>query len=116
MREEVVHRALASVTAHDEGERPLVPLGVRQPNDHRLEYRWVGHERVLEGDGADPLAAGLDDILGAIANRDPAVGIDRGDVSGPEPAVLREAVARLRRIVIVAQHPRAADLELAHRL
>ncbi len=64
---------------------------------------------------ADPLAAGLDDVLRAVGDAHVALGVDGHDVAGLEPAVLREAVlalvAEVRR-----RDPRAAHLELAHRL
>jgi hypothetical protein len=34
----------------------------------------------------DPLAARLDDVLGPVADRDVALGVDAADVAGAEPA------------------------------
>src|SRR5207253_1817724 len=60
--------------------------------------------------------AGLDHVLRAILDRDRAVAVDRDDVAGLEPAVVRPAVGRLGRVVVGARDPDAAHLELAHRL
>ena len=38
---------------------------------------------------ADPLAAGLDDVLRAVGDAHVALGVDRHDVAGLEPAVAR---------------------------
>ena len=42
--------------------------------------------------------------------------MDRDDVAGAEPAVVRPAVRLLRRVVVAGRDPGAAHLELAHRL
>jgi hypothetical protein len=47
----------------------------------------VRHRDVLQVDGADPLAAGLDHVLAAVGDLHEAVGVDGGDVAGGEPAV-----------------------------
>src|SRR5205823_7380308 len=72
--------------------------------------------RVLELDGRDPLATGLDHVLRAVLDLDEATRVDRDDVAGAEPAVLRPAVRGLGRVVIRRGDPGSAHLELAHRL
>src|SRR5581483_8331273 len=52
----------------------------------------------------------------AVLDPDEAARLDRDDVAGPEPAVLRPAVGLLGRLVVGGGDPRAADLELADRL
>src|SRR5665811_1928082 len=57
-----------------------------------LENIAVGHPAVADGDvfqldGADPFAAGLDHVLGAVGDLHVAIGVDGGDVAGREPAL-----------------------------
>ena len=61
----------------------------------------VPHQLVLEVDGGDPLAAGLDDVLGAVGDADVAALVDRGDVAGAQPAVV-ELLGRVRVLVVRA--------------
>ena len=76
----------------------------------------MAHERVLERDRRDPLAARLDEVLRAVLHLDEAVGVDGHDVAGPEPAVVRPAVGALLRLEVRGRDRRATHLELAHRL
>src|SRR5207302_3506684 len=62
----------------------------------------------------DPLAAGLDHVLGAVDDRYVTVGRDRGDVAGAEPAVARHA-RRVGAVVVAGADPRPAHLDLAER-
>jgi hypothetical protein len=59
-------------------------------DDGGLGDHGMGHDLVLELDRADPFAARLDHVLGAVAQLDVAVVVDGGDVAGLEPAVLGE--------------------------
>src|SRR3712207_8569212 len=45
-------------------QRPLAPLVVRDADDAGLPHLRVRHEVVLQLHRADPLPAGLDDVLG----------------------------------------------------
>src|SRR5262249_37743278 len=84
--------------------------------DHRgLEYLGVAHDRVLELDARDPLAAAFDHVLRAVLDLDVPLGVDGGDVAGPEPAVV-ERLRASRVIVVFADDPRTANLDLPHRL
>src|SRR5690606_20416524 len=69
----------------------------------------------------DPLAAGLDDVLGPVGEGEEAVGADDADVAGLEPAVLAELVGGAQRflagsVVVGAGDPRAADFQLTRGL
>ena len=101
---------------HDDRERPLRPLLVGHGDDRGLGDGRVAHERVLERDRGDPLAARLDEVLRAVLDLDVAVRLDGDDVAGLEPAVVRPAVRAVRRVVVGGRDPDAAHLELAHRL
>ena len=103
-----------ALAQHAHRERPLRPLLVGDRDHRRLGDRRVPHQRVLERDGRDPLAAGLDEVLGAVLDLDVAVGVDRDDVAGLEPAVVRPAVGRVRGVEVGRGDRRAAHLELAH--
>ena len=50
---------------------------------------------IFDIDGADPLAARLDDVLGAIGDLHRPVLVDIGDVAGVEKAVLIEHIAAI---------------------
>ena len=113
---QLVGRRGCAFAQHDRGERPLVPLRVGHGDDGRLGDRGMRHQRVLELDRRDPLAAGLDHVLRAILDLDVAARVDRHDVAGLEPAVVGPALRLLGRVVVRRGDPRAAHLELAHRL
>ena len=113
---QLLRRGVLALAQHDDRERPLRPLLVRDGDDRRLGDRRMAHERVLERDRRDPLAARLDEVLRAVLHLDEAVGMDRDDVAGLEPAVVRPAVGALVRLEVRRGDRRAAHLELAHRL
>src|SRR5579862_198293 len=113
---EFLARRRLALAQHDRCERPLGPLLVGDRDHSRLRHGRMGHERVLELDGRDPLAARLDHVLRAILDLDEAPRADGNDVAGPEPAVRRPAVRALGRVEVGRSDPRAAHLELAHRL
>src|SRR6478672_6230546 len=77
---------------YDDRNRSLVPLRVRHGDHDRFTYVRVREEHALERDAADPLAAGLHEILGPILNRYAAARVDRDDVARTEPAVAGESV------------------------
>ena len=71
----------------DDEEGAFVPFGVFGGDDGGFGDVGVGDGDVFELDGADPLAAGFDDVLGAVGDFHDAVCVDGGDVAGWEPAV-----------------------------
>ena len=113
---QLVGRRRLALAADADGQRPLVPLLVRDRDHGRLGDRRVRHQRVLEVDRRDPLAAGLDHVLRAVLDHHVALGVERGDVAGLEPAVVGPALGLLGRLVVAGRDPGAAHLELAHRL
>src|SRR6185295_3448241 len=72
--------------------------------------------RVFKIDRADPFAAGLHHVLGAVHDLHIAVGIHGGDIAGAEPAVLGPAILLLGRFVVARGDPRPADLDLSRAL
>ena len=82
--------------------------------DHRrLPDLGVRHQLVLQLDRRDPLAARLDEVLGAVDEADPPSLVHRGDVAGAQPSVVGEALARPRVVVVRRRDPRPAALQLA---
>src|ERR1700730_7432368 len=99
---------------HDGGQRPLAPPLARAPDPRPPPPARVTHQRVLQLHGGDPLATGLDRVLGPVGERDEAQPVDRPDVTGAQPAV-----AELLRVIVSVVgpgDPRSADLDLADRL
>src|SRR5919198_1534128 len=77
---EIVARRVLALLQHDDGQRPLLPLLVRHSDHRGLRDGRVAHDRVLERDGGDPLAARLDDVLRAVLDVDAAALLDGHDV------------------------------------
>src|SRR5262245_61617946 len=109
-----VDRGRGAGAQHDAGERPLLPAFVRHPHDRRFDDVRVCHDRILELDRRDPLAARLDHILRPVGDLDEAVRVDGADVARAQPAVV-ELVGR-RILVVRGRDPRATDLDLARGL
>ena len=65
-------------------------------------------------DRRNPFTAGLDDVLGAVGQRDEALRIDAADVPGSKPAVVE--LRRIGILVVRTGDPRTANLYLAHGL
>src|SRR6266699_73535 len=74
------------------------------------------HQRVLELDRRDPLAAGLDHVLRPILDLDVSLWIERDDVTRLEPTVVRPAIRGIGGLVVRRGNPRPAYLQLTHRL
>ena len=95
----------------DDQEGAFVPFGVAGGDDGGFGDVGVADSDVLELDGADPLAAGFDDVLGAVGDLHRAAGVDGGDVAGGEPAVRVAVVGVCAHVA--AGDPGAADGEVA---
>src|SRR5690606_36075617 len=78
----------------------LAPFRVR-PSDHRRE-RNPRHlaDDLLDLGGVDPLAAGLDQVLGAPGDHEVAVGLDAREVAGIEPAVVVDGWTGLAEVAL----------------
>ena len=66
-------------------QRPLRPALVGLGDHRRLDDVRVGHQLVLQLDRGDPLAAGLDHVLGAVGDLHEALGVHRRDVARAQP-------------------------------
>ncbi len=82
---------------HDVSQRTLTPALIRPGHDRRFPDGGVGHELALQLHRADPFAARLHEVLGAIDDLDDPVRGDAGDVAGAQPAIVE--VARVGVIV-----------------
>ena len=73
---------------------------------------------VLDLGRIDVLAAGDQHVLGAVDDRDEAVGVDRGDVAGVQPAVDDRLGGRLGPVPVAEHHvgPRHQDLAVLARI
>ena len=69
----------------------------------------------LDLDGRDVLAAGDDDVLGAILDLDVAVGMGHGEIAGPVPAAGERLIRRLRIFQISLHAVVAAEQNFADR-
>ena len=79
-------------------------------------HRRMLVERDLDLDARDVLAAGDDDVLGAVLDLDVTVGMLDREIAGVHPAAA-EGLGRRLRVLEVAEHHRvAADHDLAHGL
>src|SRR5688500_9926832 len=112
--EQLVLRHLLTGALHRHHDRALVPFRVLH-----ADHRGLGDRRVLDGDvlqvdGADPFAARLDHVLGAVGDLHVAVGVDGGDVAGREPALAQHLAALA--LEVAAGDPRAAHHQVAEAL
>ena len=105
-------RGLTRLQHHDR-QRALVPLGMRHGDDGGFGDRRMAHQRGLERHGADPLAAGLHQVLRRSVSSMQPPRRDRHDVAGPEPAVFGEPGIGARRVVVLRRRP--TDLALRAR-
>jgi len=97
---------------HDE-QRPLLPLRMERGHHRGLHHVGMAARRVLERDRADPLAAGLDEVLRPIDDRDVAVLVDRGDVARDQPSLAVERFAGA--LEVARRDPRALRAQVADR-
>ena len=88
---------------------------MRHADHGRFGYGGMPDRRILEFDGTDPLATGLDDILGSVGYCHVALGVDRRYIAGVEPAVIRVRTGAAIELEVVAAYPGTAALQRAVR-
>jgi hypothetical protein len=99
----------------DERLRSLAPEVVGHRDHGAFQHRRMGDDRLLDLDAGDVLAAGVDDVLPAVAQLDVTVRMPDGEVAGVEPAAV-EDLARGRLVLeVAAHHVVAPHDDLAHR-
>ena len=113
-RQQLVGRGHRALLDHHGDQGPLAPPLVGHGDHGGLDDAGMGHDLVLELHRGDPLTAGLDHVLGAVA--DLHVAPPSSDPMSPvrsHPSWNRSG----RRVPVVgAGDPRPADLELPDRL
>ena len=77
-----------AVLDRDEGAGRFAPAFVGAGDDGGVEYGGVAVEDGFDLDRRDVLAAGDDDVLGAVLQLDIAVLVHHAEVAGVEPAAL----------------------------
>ena len=111
-REELENFGLIDLTIvipNDEQKRPLIPLWMRNADRGCFEDARAADCSILELDRADPFAAGLDHILGAVRDPDRAVGVYGCHVPSVEPLAFFAGVFLL--LEIAADDGRPSGLE-----
>ncbi len=82
---------------HHHGLDRLAPPVVGHADDSGVGHPGMGEQGVLDLGGVDVLAAGHDHVLDPVVQEEVAVLAQPAGVTGPEPAVVVEHVARLVR-------------------
>src|SRR6187549_1639196 len=95
----------------DDQQGPLFPARMGHADNGGDPHPGTAGGDILQVDGADPLAARFDHILGTVRDSQKPVAVDRGDVAGIEPAFRIDNVVLLT--IISAHDPWAAYLERA---
>src|SRR3990167_5910191 len=98
---------------YQQGKRPLAPLRIDHTDHRYFTYCRVTADQVFQLQGGNPLAAGLDHILNAVANIDKAEVIDGRHVTGVQPAVFPKLCTLLRLTEIALSQPRRTQHQLA---
>src|ERR1700682_3074345 len=80
-------------------------------DDRPFGNRGMRDRKIFYVDGAYPLAARFDDVLGAIGDLNKAVFIERRHVAGRKPSVAQNAVAV--GLEISRSHPRPSNQQIA---
>src|SRR5215469_18318770 len=114
MRVERLGCRRAAWLQHNASDRTLQPFLVWYGDDCRLCYRGMGHKGILELDRADPFAATLDEVLGAISNAQVAESIHARHIAGAQPAVGGVFLRIRRKVVVTAGDVGSSNLNLAN--
>ena len=93
---------------HDHEQRPFLPLRMGNADHRSFGHARASHGQVLDVDRTDPLAARLDDVLGAIGEPNGIVVVKDRNVAAVEPAILEQ---RLIVAVVAADDPGPANHE-----
>jgi len=59
---------LRSFPRNNDGNRPLLPFGMRYRDYSRFPHLGMGYQGILQVGRADPFAAGLDQVFHAVGN------------------------------------------------
>ena len=92
----------------DEGHAHLAEPLVGDADHRGLLHRWVPQQRVLDLGRVGVEPPDDEHVLDAADDAEPAGLVDLAEVAGAQPAVGREHLGRLVRVVEVARHDAAA--------
>ena len=81
----------------------LAPLRMRQADHGGVLHGGMGEQRLLDLDGRDVLAAGLDHVLLAVEEQHLAMRVDEREIAGVMPAEFARLFGRLR-VLVIAHH------------
>ena len=99
----------------DKGAGRLAPFFVRPGHHGGEQHGGMLGQRILHFDGGNVLAAGNDDVLGAVLELDIAVRMHHAQIAGMKPAALEGGPRRLRVLQIALHHDIAAEHHFAQR-
>ncbi len=74
-----------------------------------MAHPWIGEQHLLDLTGVNFLATTVDHVVGTAGQEEIAVRVEATDVTGVEPAVVRESVVA-GAVGVGTDHPGAADL------
>ena len=103
----------STVFQHHAGDDDLAPVGIGYADRRDLAHVRMRQQRFLDFARIDIGAAGDDDVLGAVRQRQEAVFIEPADIAGAQPAVLQRLGIGLGIVPIAEHHGRSLGLDLA---
>jgi len=115
--DDLVERHQAPVAGLDDRDDPLSPPLVGDTDDDRVEHVGMGLQRAFDLFGVDLLASRVDRHRPSTEDRDGAVGLPAGVVTGYRPADPvhdGERRRRLDRVVVVAERDATGAGQLPH--
>src|SRR5690606_11473279 len=104
---------LLTFVQHDRGQRAFLPPVVGHADDGGLPHLGMADQVVLQLHRRDPFAAGLDDVLGAVGQRDVALCVHPAHIAAARPSALE--LRRVRVVVVAAGDPAPAAPQVAPR-
>src|SRR3982750_1218609 len=99
------------IRAHNQKQRALVPLGMRNSDCGSLRDTGASHSGVFKLDRADPLAAGLYHVLGSVRDLNGPIGMNDRNVAGIEPLAFSAGIFLL--LEVAADDGRTPSLKLS---
>src|SRR5437667_7362405 len=114
--DEFLFRDLCAGFQLDEGARRFSPLRVGLRHHGHREDRRVPVKHVLDLERRDVLAAGDDDVLGAVLDLEVAVGLHHREVARMEPTTREDVLGRLAVLQVALHGDVSAEHDLAHGL
>ncbi len=96
-------------------QRALLPFRMRHAYHSSFTHAGMAHQRVFKINGANPFAAGFDEVLAAVKNFNVTLVINRRYIAGAKPSVGGPAIGGFRRFKIGCGDPGPANFQLPGR-